>query len=645
MKFKGFNSNLSLIGIMSHLPFEIKTLDYDQPQERLNHGDEVRIEHVEGNDLYTTDGIFLSEISDMYQIKFKTKFGSEQISLFSKDDVFAKVNSDRIRHVVNYPEFNSVIVYLDNKNECHLIDLNNPGVIKYKFSLEDQDGRYHMISSQHLLYLPRYVGDYGKGFITNMSDSTLNVRLNPSQSTLDFVKNNVKSTKSAYVTKGDCLYLTNGARILIYEIKTGQEINHFDLVVDKHDYTEISIIQMNGRMFTKTQIFEITDFGLNEIQIPEPERPIYSGQRLSGISTFYYKDKILIENPYYNATAHLQEIIFPEDEILNLLEILQEGSKNFKNHVLKFIKNGLAALRQQYPSLKIIFTNKDIKTIILNMDFKKPMDGTVRVCVPRYVSEYPIREYKLFLGSEFLGGLKHESTRQRIGKIDESGCEYCDYVTQILFADNNYNTITKEILIKHVLCQTLVNMRKQILTAIKYEDINKLSLDFSDFLTFDGESFVRKDYSKITLEDGRIVRSEYVTLRDNFEASVEGRDINIDLDGNEIRRPKTKYSIEEVDMTYDQAIKLDNIKGSGGINKVLPSKSNFIVMACNKFSETKRYEEQCVKFLFWKEDFCTIKIPLSFSPKYGIQSGFGRWCNNCYIIFDSQYIRIVRILI
>jgi hypothetical protein len=632
---------------MSHLPFEIKTLDYDQPQARLSRGDQVRIEHVEGKDLYTTDGTFLCEIDGMYQIKFKTKFGSEQISLFGKDDIFAQINSDRISYVVNYPEFNSAIVHLDNTDQCHLIDLNNPGVIKYKFCLEGQDGRNYMISPQHLLYLPRYVGDYGHGFITDMSDSTLNVELKPTHDTLNFVKNNIRSKSSSYVIRGNHLYLTNGTRILVFDIKTGHEINHFDLVVDKHDYTDNSIIQMNGRIFTntKTQLFEVTEFGLNEIQMPKPERPIYSGQRLSGITILHSGNKILIENPYYGSMDNLQEIVFPEDQVLNLLEVLEEGRQNFKNHVLKFVKNGLATLREKYPSLKIIFTNKDIKEIITNMDFEKPFNGTVRVCIPRYVFEYPVREYKLFLGSEFLGGLSHEATRKRIGKIDESGCGYCDYATQILFEDHNYNSITKEILVKHVLNQTLVNMRKQILKAIKFENIDGLSLDFNDFLTFDGDSFERKDYSKITLEDGRIVQSEYVTLRDKFEASVEGRYINIDFEGNQIRVPKTKYSIEEEDMTYDQAIKLDNIRGPGGSNKVSPSKSNFITMACDKFSEAKRYEEQRVNFLVWKEDFCTIKIPLSFSPKYGMQPGFGRWCNNCYIIYDSRYVRIVRILL
>lgn len=627
------------------LPFDIITLDYNKSQNGLNPGDKVDIEHVEGTDLYTTEGTIISKISDMYKIKFKTKYGTFQEDFFSQNDVFSKIRPDRIKYVQQFPEFNSILIYLDNIASCHFIDLNNPSVVKYEFPIESEaDGKYYMISPQHLLFLPRWVGAYGTGCIINMSDTTLNVELNPSLNTLDFVKENKRSSSTSHVIVGDYLYMTNGIRILIFNIHTGEEVRYFNLGIDKYNYPDSSIHEINGRVFTNVgnNLFEIANFRLNKIAIPQPERVIYSGNSLRMTTMNKYDDKLLLDIPYYNSEENFREKIFSEDDIISLLDVLQENKVNFKNHVLKFIKTKMSALREEYPTLKIIFLNKELKNIVSGTNFDTSRVTNFSVGYPRYVTECTVLEFKLWADSEFLAGLKQCPSKNSIDKIDQTGSSYCDYLTRELFKDNT-NRINKEMLIQHYLCQTMNTMRKQIFKAIKYEDMDGLPLDFSDYVIFDGKSFERKDYSKIELANGEIVANGYLRLDDKIEAAtrVDGESININLDGKQIVKPNHKYSIKEENMPYHEAVKLDNIKDSFDDEPNPPSKTNFIARAL--LSSSRRYDEQRVEFLVWKESYCTIKVPLTHSPRYGLQSKFGYWCNNCYITYSSKFIKIVKI--
>lgn len=675
---KRLTADRLLIDNMSLLPFEIKTLDYNASARDLEPGDEVHLEHVEGQNfhdrkIYTTDGVVLANHGNFCSVKFETKFGTEEVANFEKEDIFSKNKPVRVKYISEYPKYNCVIVSLSNKCS-HLIDLDNPGVIKYEFStiLIEGSGKRLMISPIHLLHIPIYNGDFGKGCIIDMSNEASNVVLKPSKETQKFVKNcKLSSMTVTHVINGNHLYITNGRRIIVYDITSGDEIWAWNINLDKDDYWDPSISVLNNRVFmtTKREFWELpTRFDLQPIiiQIPQPQRQIYTKDKFF-ISGAYYDDiqinprkELLIEISYCDEFKDVKYKIFSDDEIVDLLETFEKININsFANVVNKLITTKLSEFRKKYPSLKITFRHKDIKSIVLSTDFQSVIDGRVKITVPRYISENPVFEHKVWIGedhSKCLGGLRFVPRTGEICKIDESGCMHGDGLIRKIFPKERYYELTKEMVIKQMLGQTLIKMIREISVKIKYEDINDLPLSFDEFFTFDGDSFTRKDYSKIILNNGEVLDFQYINLRESISVKVKNSSdyIDISIDGNEIpdwgylypqTKVKSNYYIENITMPYHKTIKLENIKGPGKHDTGLPSELDIIRYACNKISEESRYDKQRVNFFIWKEDAFTIKIPLSFSPEQGLQTGHGVWCNNCYIVYDSEYVRFVRITI
>lgn len=668
------------------LPFEIKTLEYNASPKDLQSGDEIHIEHVKGTHLndfevYSADGIVMENHGNCCSVKFNTKYGNEETSIFPNKNIFPKIKPGRVNCVLSYPKYNCVIVLFTNDN-AHLIDLNNPGIVKYQFStkLIKESGRKYMISPTHLLYIPVYYHDFGKGCILDMSNESGNVILNQSEETQNFVEKYNSSMQIAHVINNNHLYLTNGRRIIVYDISSGNELAAWNINLNKDDYCDPAIIALNPskdqiRIFTNTkrEIWELpTDFNRKPviISIPKPQRQIYSEDDFY-IHAANYDDiqinprgELLVEISYSDEFKYVN--IFSDKEIINLLEIVENTDiKRFANVINKLITTKFSEFRKKYPSLNIIFRHNDIKSIVLNTDFQSIMHGNVKVSVPRYVSKTDVFEHKLWINnySGCLGGLRFEPSTGDIRRIDNSGTMYGDRLIRDIFPNGKYLKVTKEMVIKSVLSQAILKMVGEISSKIKYEDINGLPLSFSEFYTFDGNSFTSKDYSQIFLNNGEIVNTSEVTLNTSIihtwkNISVKipksSDNVNISIDGNIIPdfgdsypkgKFKSNYYIENVIMPYHKAIKLENIKGPGNPEPKLASEMGIIGYACNKFSENLRYEKQRVSFFVWKEDFVTIKVPLAFSQDEGIQTGHSFWCNNCYIIYNSEYVRFVRIKI
>lgn len=623
---------------MSRLPFEIKTFDYNSSQESLQPGDEVYIECLINGKGYKSEGVVKYDYADgWYDVSFIDKYGDKRIMKFMEEHLFPKKIPTTVRHVSSFPEYNCVIVSFENKTN-HLIDLSNPGEVKYKFITDFEDcADEKMISPKHLLGISFFREDFGKGHIIDMSDEKLNVTLKRSEETEEYVSYGSGETP-VYLIKGDHLYLSNGKRVLVFDIHTGDEI--WSWIIDgteEHNFPSLALL--NGQVFTnnRRQLIRLPEVFSEDgaiIDIPEPLRAIYTENDIFVFTKFFNDVMVNPRRELYvdiHYRDNIDRYIFSPEEVIDMIDLVED--KNFPKIVHEKIKEKFAELRKKYPSLRIIFKHKEILDILSSTDFQNVMKAQYKEVVRRYETEYSYYYYLYSNESEFIGGL-HLSNKH-IWKAMCVGGITTDRYTYILFPKKEYECVTREMVIRHVLCQTLHDMIIKIFKVVKYQDVSGQPVAFIDRFTFDGERFTRKEYpEKISIFS---------------DITVDG--IKVNIDGEKIPDfghdyPKTmiksNYYVESKVMPYYEAVKLENIRFPG-TKRERPSKGSFLTYAINDYSNSMRHDEQNVTFFVWREDCYAIKIPLSFSPRQGAQYGYGKWVNSCYVIYNLNYVRIVHV--
>ena len=200
--------------------------------------------------------------------------------------------------------------------------------------------------------------------------------------------------------------------------------------------------------------------------------------------------------------------------------------------------------------------------------------------------------------------------------------------------------------------EELRSIINKIANGIKYEDVSGGPLDFIEYYTFDGYEFHKKDFTNITTKNGEKIKVDSVSMDDNLVVSLGGKLINITIDCEEIpiwgdgypeSMNKTNYYVERKIMSWNETMKLENIKSPGIPLRELPSTINIITSALNKCRSDHHYQNQLVYFFVWEEDFITIRIPLAYCQNLFSTMCYGCWVNNCYIIYHNEYVRIVKI--
>jgi hypothetical protein len=624
---------------MSRLPFDIKTFDYNSSPEDLQPGDEVYMEAIIKGEGFKSEGIIENQL-DMhsYNVRFTDKYGEERVMDFLKEHIYSKKIPTTVRHVGSFPEYNCIIVRFEDKTN-HLIDLNNPSVVKYKFSTNFEDCvDKKMISSKHLLGLAFFREDFGKGHIIDMSDEKLNVTLKRSEETAEFVKDGNYTDTPVHLIKDNHLYLSNGKRILVFDILTGDEIWSW-IIDDTKEVNFPSLALLNGQVFTnnRRRLIRLPEISSEDgaiIEAPEPLRFIYTENKIHMFSKFF-SDTVVNPRKELLVCVHYQHdiehYIFSPEEVIDMIDLVE--NRNFPKIIHDKIKEKFAALRKKYPSLKIIFKHKEILDILMNTDFQTVKNAYYKEVLRRYETEYSYYYYLYSDECDFIGGLS--LSNERLWKAVSVGGVTTDRYTYILFPEKKYEYITKEMVIRHTLCQTLHDMIMKISKVVKYQDVSGQPLAFYDYFAFDGTEFIRKEYPE----------------KISIWSEITSNKVKLNIDGEEIpdfghNYPKTmiksNYYVETEVMPYYQAVELENIR-LPGVKRERPSKDCFLTYAINDYSNSMRCDEQNVTFFIWKEDFATIKIPLSFSPRQGAQCGYGQWINSCYVVYNLNYVRIVHV--
>ena len=310
---------------------------------------------------------------------------------------------------------------------------------------------------------------------------------------------------------------------------------------------------------------------------------------------------------------------------------------NLANKILDLISIKMSVFRKKYPTINITYNPQEIKSIILGTDFQSIIDADVKVesFTIQYLdhTEGPVFRHQVWVNQKFISGLQLEPNYGSLQKMDgERGATTMNALTREMFPKGKYLEITHDMVIRHALGELLLKKIEEISLKITYEDINGLPLSFIETFVFNGYSFTRKDYSKIILANGESkipISSPCICLSSDYMYVniTQSTTVNIDIEGIEIpnwglnfpkgSKSKPKYFIEDKMMSYDQALELENIKGPSDPQRRLPSETDLINYVCDKLSDEKRYEEQTVHFFVWKEDFCTIRIPLAFAPTTG----------------------------
>lgn len=644
-------------------PFEIKTLDYSRPAPSFEEGDKVRVEWIDKTtsepSIYATTGVVISNGDSHCTVKLKTKFDTEEIFDVPKKDIYSleKV-AVRVKNVRRYSEFNSVVIWLNN-DRAQLIDLDKPEVVKGEFSTADLVvGDKEMISPTHMLNIPIYRQDFGQGCIVDMTQNTC-VTLNPSDETRNFVEKFESSGMKASYTIDKYLYLTNSRRIIVYDMLTGKEVWAYNIDTDHNAYYSPKLITLQGRVFTNTKnkFWELpTKFPGEpvEICIPKPERPIYTENDIF-IHPAYYKSahinprkEILIDMTYYDDFKKIKSQIIPDKEIIDLLNLIipkvtQRKLKILAHKITSYISTQIFELTKKYPTIRITFNPEESKSMIINTktDLQRVIDGRIEVERSNYT--YAYLHHKIISQEECLGGIVHDTNSNFLGKYVNGGCHGDNFLSAMFPGGDASREVTKEMLIQYMLGQVILQKVQEISSKILYEDVNGLPLEFSDFFIFDGTSFTKKNYPKEFLNIS--------LLDDCISVRLSEKDfVQIDIDGNVLPKEedgfpeKNKpYYVESKYMSYSEAVNLEgDVKCPKSTNSRLPSETDILLYAVDSLSEKYRYEEQHVYFFVWKEDPFVLKIPLAFGPKWGGHC-HGTWCNKCYIVYDSEYVRFVRI--
>jgi hypothetical protein len=637
---------------MNGLSFEIKTLEYSDPVSDLQLGDEVHIENVIDGECFTAEGVIDFVFENDCTVEFMDKFGEKRVRTFEKKHIYPKKKSLELKWVTSFAAYNCILIVLNN-DTFHLVDLDYPDVVKYKFDVSilkgEVYGNWHMISPTHCLHYPRYYNCFGNGCIFDMTGCSKPVMLKRSETTQKCGEN-CHGRDTIHLLKDNCLYLSNGLRVVVFDTISGEETYGWDLGTKN---CEPSLSLLNGHVFTnsRTHIWRLpNDFTDSPILIgvPVPQRAIYT-DKCRIISKFFDDLRInprkeLLLDVYYG--FDIDNWILSHEEILDLLRVLEQGDlKKFPKVVIGKIKERFAEWRKKYPDLKIVFKNKEIESIASQVDFQSIMEWSyVTRGYPRYVHTDDISEYYLQpVEGKRTVGLKHNRTKETVEMLLECGASTNDTYVDILFPEKRYEEVTKEMLIRFTLCQTLVKMVKDIARVIKYEDANGLPLKFSEYFSFDGIEFIHKEYSK----DVSLWR---------YDDGLKVGETKINIDGEEIpgwgdwdhEYPKTevqsKFHIETVTMPYYQAEKLESIRGpSEERNRKRPSEQGWLIHGLTKISERNRYEDQTVKSFVWKENGVNIRIPLAFYPRGGIMNKHGRWVNTSYVINTPEYVKIVHV--
>lgn len=643
-------SKILLIPRMNGLSFEIKTLDYSQCGDKFQPGDEVYIENMVNGELFTAEGIIVSVFENRCDVRIEDKFQNERCIIFENEHIYPKKKALEIQWTTSFPKYNCILIALNN-GIFHLIDLEYPDVVKYKFDTSILKGKVYgnwdMISLTQCLHYTTDRKDFGKAWIFDMTSGTSPVVLKRSEATQKSSESYYAQT-SMHLFKDNHLYLSNGLRVVIFDITSGEEIDGWDFEME-HNEPSLSIL--DGHVFTnsRTHIWKLSTPPIL-IEVPKPQRIAYTNK--CKITSKFFEDprinprRELLLDVYYD--CDIDECILSHEEILDLLPILERGDlKKFPKVVIEKIKERFAEWRKRHPNLKIVFKNKEIESIISQVDFESIIERSyVTTRYPRYVHTDDITEYYLQpVRGKSTVGLKHNRTKGTIEMLLEGGASTNDIYVDILFPEKRYEKVTKEMLIKFTLCQTLVRMVQEIARSIKYEDVNGLPLRFSEWFTFDGIEFTRKELPQ-----------ELYLWRINNSLKIDEKKINVD--GEEIPSwgdyekeypktgTKTKFYIENQTMSHFRAINIEGIKSpSENRNRKRPSEQGWLVHGLTKISERNQYEDQTVKTFVWKEYGVDIKIPLAFYPRSGRMNSFGRWVNTNYVINTPDYVKIVRVKI
>ena len=651
---------------MSLLPFDIKTINYDEKIE-FAEGVEVNIEEKIDNILIKSEGKILEVWENECLVEFITKLGNKKISIFPINFLYPKINPIRVEHTYEYPKFNLIIIKLTN-GHFNLVDLANPGEIKYDFVLDKfYSYRIIMISPNILLYIASDKTSYGCGYILDLENKSKTFCLRPSPK---IVKERVYFSgnfETSYIVVDNFLYLLQQGVVTIFNLRDGYELKHWYLA---DDFLELNLFTIKTSwgdkrvlVFGRRTIWQLpSPFNssgiVRSVSLPIPERNIYTDDNFT-IFARKFEDKII--NPLGKILINMDYMddvdrdIFNDEEISNFIDIVlnEKNIYGVQEIISLSIENKFAALRKKYPSIRIIFSYQVIRDLISKLNCEKIINGIMVKNNTKSKTRYPTLLHKLYSkNNEFLGCLGLCLDTGRIVKHyqNEAVCPY-DLIGKPLKL-KFYRKVTRELLIYHVLGEELRSIIYKITNEIKYEDITGQPLRFNNYYIFDGDKFTKKDLTHITTNNGEKVKVDTVHMLSDLRASLNQKHIPITIEGKEIpiwehdyprAIEKTNYYVEEKIMSYNDVLKLDNIKGPGVAIRELRSNNNIIMSALSKCRLDYCNQNQKVYFFVWEEDNIKIRIPLSYCQEFYSRQCYGGWSNNCYIIYHNEYVRIVKV--
>lgn len=620
--------------IMQQSGYSITTFDYED--NSLKSGVEVNIENVIDGKCYNAEGVVIKVHDDNVKVRFNDKFRNERVELIKKENVFPKEMSPDVKHVSFFYEYNFIMIILNN-NTAHLIDLNDPGTVKYKIdSLVTEKYRsVHMISSNKLLQFADDAREFGQGCIIDLTGETSTIFLKPSTETQE-INELWKSGSPVHLINDNDLYLSNGLRVCVFDLLSGNEIRGWNISKER---CAPSLSLLNGQVFTnnKKQIINLSEF--SHIEIPLPERVIYCNEPIVESKFFTSPitnpDKQLFVTVYY--PNDVNQNIFTHGELFDLIDVLLSSyHTDLSTTIIDKISEKISETKNKYPSLIVEFDEKQLSQLIHEADFKSIIDYGISREIRRYVCGEYRKEYFLQVKNKTYDfGLRFEN--DTLCKV-QNGSLICDGYTQILFPNKKYDYVNTDMMIKFTLFQTLLNVSRDLSKIVKYKNINDLPLSFTESFTFDGTRFYRKE-----------CLDNVVLWNHTQDLEINGK--KFDLNGNKLNdwgyyypdnQIKSNYYIEKEVVPYHKAMSFKGIHGQGS-NRKRPSEQGFLIYGITKFSERHNTEDQCVKFFVWRENYVDIKIPLCYYPQYGLVNTHGLWINNNYVTYSNNYVKIVKV--